>query len=50
MVNAREYSAGLCISTRGNWGKCVEPCFRSIEPSADLETLESIYRKYQTFC
>lgn len=39
-VNVREYSTGLRISTQGNFGKCVEPCFRSTDESADLKPLE----------
>jgi hypothetical protein len=41
IVNVREYSAGFCILTQGNFGKCVEPCFRSIVSSSNFKPLES---------
>lgn len=41
IVNGREYSLGFRILTLGNFGKWVEPCFRSITSSPFFVGLQS---------
>ena len=49
-VSTRWYSAGFCIVTQGNSGRCVEPCVRSIDSSSFIVLMTMNMLEVQESC